>query len=662
MKGRFWRKTLAAALALLVVSGNVPISSVADLFGGAAITASAEEGASGQCGENAFWSFDTATGKLTISGTGAMYDYNGTNPWNGYNDNITSVVIENGITSIGELAFYSCKGLTSITIPDSVKSIGFGAFYDCTDLTSITLPDSVTSIGESAFQGCTSLTSVTIPDSVTSIGMDAFYDCTNIADVYCYANPNDLEWDDGCCNDFISSETGKPTICHVPEEHIETYEDNFGGVNVTFKAEKMDKCGDHVYWCFESDPGKLTISGTGTMYDYVYDTPPWYNYKGDITSVKIENGITSIGNGAFYNCTGLTSITIPDSVKSIGGDAFWECTNITDVYCYADPSKLTWDEGGCDDFMGAEESRETVCHVPKKYLEDYEAKFGAGSETPVNVRFVGDVDMGLGEHLYGHSITLDGSIGVNFYVELTGELLASETAEMVFTVPNGSKTYYKFKCSVSAKDMASEITAQLVDGEKSGTKYTYSVKEYADYLLEHTEIEEYANAAPLVKAMLNYGAASQTYFKEGTAIGEVQDMEDVTVPNTFKFDEDNAALPEGVTFEGATLSLRSETTLSLYFKGLPADTKFICNGKTVEAAKNGEYVVARIRGIKANELENDFTVTFNGESMTYNAMAYCYNVLNGGTGDEDLQNVCKALYLYAQAANDYSEQGVNGDE
>ena len=277
---------------------------------------------------------------------------------------------------------------------------------------------------------------------------------------------------------------------------------------------------------------------------------------------------------------------------------------------------------------------------------------------------------GIGERLTGYSVSLEGDIGVNFYMELDDSVAANENAYMQFTLPNsdtpkvpvseaaqktvGGKTYYVFKCNVSAKDMASEITAQMFDGDKAGTEYTYSVKDYADYLLERPEVEEYANAAPLVKAMLNYGAASQRYFKEGTAIGEVQDMTDVTVPNTFKFDETNIALPEGVTFEGATLSLKSETTLSLYFKGLPADTKFICDGKTVETAKNGEYVVARIRGIKASELENDFTVTFKGVSMTYNAMAYCYNVLNGDTHDEDLQNVCKALYLYAQAAINYA--------
>ncbi|HRR77304.1 MAG TPA: carbohydrate-binding domain-containing protein [Ruminococcus sp.] len=302
----------------------------------------------------------------------------------------------------------------------------------------------------------------------------------------------------------------------------------------------------------------------------------------------------------------------------------------------------------------------------------------------VNFDFIGDiVDMGLGEHLYGHSITLDGGIGVNFYVELTDELLESKTAEMVFTVPNGTKTdtqtllvkdvianksnsvvsggrtYYKFKCSISAKDMASTITAQLVDGEKSGKKYTYSVKDYAEYILEHNEVEEYAKATPLVKAMLNYGAASQTYFGiEGTAANVGLDDADkalgnVTIPEKYKYNDANTTLPTGMTFEGATLSLKSETTLSLYFKGLPEDTEFTCNGKIVETAKNGKYVVARIRGIKANELENDFTVTFEDGSVKYSAMTYCYNVLNGGSDEDNLKNVCKALYLYAEEASKY---------
>ncbi|MBQ8967735.1 hypothetical protein [Ruminococcus sp.] len=287
---------------------------------------------------------------------------------------------------------------------------------------------------------------------------------------------------------------------------------------------------------------------------------------------------------------------------------------------------------------------------------------------------------GIGENLMGYSLSLEGDIGVNFYMELDDSVAANENAYMQFTLPNGDKpkvlvseaaqktvggkTYYVFKCNVAAKDMASDITAQMIDGDKAGTKYTYSVKDYADYLLLHTDDDEaYEKAAPLVKAMLNYGAYSQSYFDEGTPFADSYKaaVDDVSVPVDFKYN-DNAKLPEGVTFEGATLSLKSETTLSLYFKGLPENTTFTCNGKTVETSKSGNYVVARIRGLKASELENDFTVKFGESSVTYNAMTYCYNVLNGGSGDENLQNVCKALYKYAQAAKAYFGEGARNDE
>ena len=866
---------------------------------------------SGKCGKDATWEFDLDTGTLTISGTGTMEDYyNGTQPWYNYKDDITSVEIEKGITSIGNYAFLDCTGLTSITIPDSITSIGniafqnctsltsieipsgvasikertfqncssltsitisYGvksidtqAFQFCTSLTSITIPDSVESIGGDAFSACTSLTSIKVPDSVTSIGDYAFYNCprltsivipakvtyidtdafrycTGITDVYCYADPNTLTWNEGNCNDFKS---GKATICHVPAEYLADYNTNFGAgsetpVNVTFKAiNPTGKCGDDATWELDLDTGKLTISGTGAMYDYYSNYPQWNNYKDNITSVEISNGITYIGISAFYNCsklisitipdsvtsiggsafssctslesitipdsvtsignqafkdctslksitipdsvtsigiyafyyctsltsieipnsvtnigectfvgcTGLTSITIPDSVESIGSsafssctsltsvemsknvtsigdqafqdctsltsitipdsvtsidvcafyncfgltsivipakvtnigaEAFYNCTGITDVYCYADPSKLTWIEAGCDDFIQAPKHT-TVCHVPKKDLETYEENFG-----DVNVRFVGDVDMGLGEHLYGYSISLEGDIGVNFFVELTGELLESNTAEMVFTVPNGSKTetqtllvkdvikdesnkvvigsktYYKFKCSVSAKDMASEITAQLVDGDKAGTEYKYSVKDYADYLLSHTQGNaEYAKAEPLVRAMLNYGAYAQEYFGiEGTAANAGLDEADKELGDVNVVHSEPAVidLPEGVTFEGANLSLESETRLSMYFRNTSEnDVTFKLGDDTVEPVDNNGYLQINITGIKADLLSQDFKITVGDSgSVTYSPLNYCKIVLDGNYSDS-LKNVVKALYRYSEAADNYT--------
>ena len=289
----------------------------------------------------------------------------------------------------------------------------------------------------------------------------------------------------------------------------------------------------------------------------------------------------------------------------------------------------------------------------------------------------------MGEHLYGYSVSLDGDIAVNYYMRLDEEIINSPTAEMVFTVPSGSdfitqtvkvsdvldtattvgnKTCYVFKCKVSAKDMASTITAQLVDGERSGKTYSYSVKQYAEYLINHPNNYD-TDDIDLVKALLNYGARAQIYFDVNTsnlAYSALTKTERDVVTNISAdeikpYTSSAIDLPDGVTFVGATLSLKSETTLSLYFTSEDGvKLEFACDGKTVETKSSGNYQIARIRGINAKELLGDFTVTVTaGEvsgEITYSAMTYCYNVLNGNY-EENLQNVCKSLFRYGLVAS-----------
>ena len=133
---------------------------------------------SGNCGSNVTYTYVESTGTLTISGTGAMEDFTSYSkvPWNAYRSSIKKVVINNGVTSIGEEAFYNCTGLTSITIPNSVTSIGIDAFYGCEGLTSVTIPNSVTSIGEWAFSGCTGLTSMTVEATNPPLCVNEFGD------------------------------------------------------------------------------------------------------------------------------------------------------------------------------------------------------------------------------------------------------------------------------------------------------------------------------------------------------------------------------------------------------------------------------------------------------------------------------------------------------
>ena len=142
----------------------------------------ADEG--GTCGKDVSYSFETATGTLTIQGTGDMKNYNFTlTPWRSYRSDILVVIIKDGVTSIGNYAFFDCSALSFVSIPNSVTSIGANAFLGCTSLTAVDISDNVTSIGNSAFRDCTGLTSVTIGSGVKKIGNFAFSCGVNLSSI-----------------------------------------------------------------------------------------------------------------------------------------------------------------------------------------------------------------------------------------------------------------------------------------------------------------------------------------------------------------------------------------------------------------------------------------------------------------------------------------------
>ena len=312
MKKQIKRITAVAAAAALAISFTFPAElGLADLgFGGNAIVASAES--SGNCGDsgsNVTWSLDD-DGTLTISGSGKIEDCRSDidQPWYSNRSDITSVVIEPGVTSIGSQAFYECSNLTSITIPSGLTSIGeqaFGnctgltsitipsgfisigdyAFWNCTGLTSITIQNGVTSIGTGAFWNCTGLTSITIPSSVTSIGVNVFYNCTGLTDITVDSN-----------NSSFCSESG-----------------------VLFNKDKTTL----IYYPLGKNDSSYTIpDGVTVIEQYAF----YCNSK--LTSVTIPSGVTSIGEMAFRECSGLTSVIVPSSVTSIEYNAFWCCFNL----------------------------------------------------------------------------------------------------------------------------------------------------------------------------------------------------------------------------------------------------------------------------------------------------------------------------------------------
>ena len=165
------------------LSGAAALPAGAD--NGPVISADNNSGLGGPCGENVTWEF-FGDGTLVFSGSGEMGEAEAySSDWDGFHNvgEVKNVIIEEGITSIVDYAFFTCKSLTSITIPSSIKSIGYAAFYMCSSLESIDIPDSVTSIDSYAFDNCVNLNSITLPKNVKTIGKVAFEGCPNIKSV-----------------------------------------------------------------------------------------------------------------------------------------------------------------------------------------------------------------------------------------------------------------------------------------------------------------------------------------------------------------------------------------------------------------------------------------------------------------------------------------------
>ena len=307
----------------------------------------------GSCGKNVTWTL--VDDVLTISGSGAMDDFfNISAPWEEYRDGIHTVIIEEGVTSIGFAAFHDYSGLTSVIIGNSVTSIGGQAFYDCIGLTSIVIGNSVTSIGGQAFDNCTGLTSVVIPNSVTSIGGAAFRACsgltsieipssvTSIGDEAFHACPGLTSVTIGnsvtsignyafrACSGLTSIEI--PNSVTIIEPKVFAYCAGLTRIKVESGNTKYDS---------REDCNAIIETATNTLIVGCKTTkiPAGVTSIGEdafsecnsLTSIEIPNSVTSIGDAAFYDCYSLTSIEIPNSVTSIGNFAFQRCFGLTSV-------------------------------------------------------------------------------------------------------------------------------------------------------------------------------------------------------------------------------------------------------------------------------------------------------------------------------------------
>ena len=324
---------------------------------------------------------------------------------------------------------------------------------------------------------------------------------------------------------------------------------------------------------------------------------------------------------------------------------------------------------------------------------------------------------GIGAKLAGYSLSLTGNIGVNFYMELSNDIVNDESAYMNFILPNGTTskvyvsgthedgstattdttvkngvTYYVFTCEVAAKEMTSDIQAQMIgnNGEKKGTVYTYTVKEYADYILSHMSADESLTSRAtiqLVKGMLNYGGAAQKYFgyKTDKLASDGLDLtepvfDDTSIISFIKGEENKASITyysdsDKVTFKSAYLSLNSTTDLcvSVQFAEdvtvqedmfeILFDSKEISKDQYEITKVNKEncYKIT-LHGIKASQLQKqyEFEVALPDTGpavLKYGATSYAYTVMSSACDNinniESLREVVKALSAYGSCAQGY---------
>lgn len=311
-----------------------------------------------------------------------------------------------------------------------------------------------------------------------------------------------------------------------------------------------------------------------------------------------------------------------------------------------------------------------------------------------------DLNKTTAEKLEGYTLSLNGNIGVNFYMSLPDEMASNENAYMEFTLPNteektkvyvtgthedgatattdtiDDKTYYVFSCEVAAKEMTDEIQAQMIVGAEKGTLYTYTVKDYADYILNNAST--YGDkVVTLVKSMLNYGAYSQTYFGYQTEKLANADLAEADKTLGALTAEDLVSYKPTVTMSGnevctfvsAYLTLQSETKMNIYIKFADEveleGVYFSINNDSISLEKlvkgtgsyEGYYKIT-IDNIPASALDDMYNVSIIisgiGQSMlSYGPMSYCYSVLASDTTSDNLKNVAKAMYIFNQAANNY---------
>ena len=329
-----------AFLCFFIMSGNVKAAEVD----------------SGMCGEDVSWSLDD-NGTLTLAGTGFTYDYDTldaySTPWYDSTVEITKIIIEPGITRIGDAVFSYCEQLTDISIPDSVSEIGQEAFFNCFNLKQIDLPENI-KVSMYSFYFC-GIENIYIPEGFTcesGIYDNPFGGCTNLEKIE--VSPDNLYFH--AENGVLYDDKMDVIICYPPSKRGDSFTipDTVSTLgNKAFRTSKylstivvpdnVTSIEAEVFYACEKLESVVLPENAALV---VENGSFLFRECSNLKSVTLPKTLTVIGLQMFAECTSLESITLPEGVTYIEGGAFWGCTNLQKIIIPATVKEIKPDSEG----------------------------------------------------------------------------------------------------------------------------------------------------------------------------------------------------------------------------------------------------------------------------------------------------------------------------
>ncbi len=571
----------------------------------------------GYCGllDGLVWELDSATGRLVISGTGDMQNFaNASTAWLAYKAEIRSVVIESGVTGIGNRAFYYCTALTDIEIPEGITRIGNNVFMYCSSLANIELPTSLTSIGNSAFSKCSALTMIELPVNVATLGIGVFADSTNLSNIYAtdgntaYVDVNGVLFTKDM-NTLVSYPAGKTETSYAV-------------------------------------PSGVTMIG-----DYAFE------YCTALTSVTLPNSVEYIGYYAFRYCTGLNTVTVYNKDAAFDLDVFYKASADLTIQGVADSTAESYANENGHSFSTITLPGIKFLSASLSLYNDIAVNFKANKEV---MDAAGFTDAYAVFEFNGNTYT------VRDYTVETMMVSGVETEVYVFAFKN-----------LTPDRMNDTITATLhaaFNGEDhASNSVSYSVAKYCYNQLK--KCTEKTALATVCVDLLNYGSATQEYTGYRTDALANADLTDAQkawgTQDTREFknvtDRVDAPAVETAKWKSAALKLRENITVEMKFEaaditGLYVEVEmyghtyridefgydetygwYVVEFDKFSATHMSEIIKATVRDADGNAVS---------KVLTYSVESYAYKKQN----DDVIGDLVKAMMKYGDAAIAYGAE------